>query len=99
MPNSFKIATACCITSQSDDDPMTTPTIGACALFSLMSVLQRIAGQTFQRLAVFGAGFFNHLSRQCRRWRRLLPTRNGFQIVTHELLVKRWRRDANLVAV
>src|SRR5450830_1122123 len=99
IPNSLRMATACCITSQSDEEPMTTPTIGAGAVLSLMSVFQRGAGQALQRFAVLGAGFFDDFRRQCRSRRRLLPAVDGFQIVAHELLVERWWRDPDLVAV
>src|SRR5580765_5663070 len=91
IPNSSRIATACRITSQSDDDPMTTLTTGACASIRRISVFQRLASQALQRFAVFGAGLFNDLGRQCRRRRRLLPAWNGFQIIAHELLVERQR--------
>src|SRR6476661_817218 len=105
-PNSFSLSTACCITSQSEEEPITTPTsgvaAGASAVMSflvLFSVFEFFAGQAFQRLAVLGAGFFDDIGRQRRRGRRLLPILHGFQVIPHKLLVEGWRRTAGLVRV
>src|SRR3546814_19893664 len=54
--------------------------------------------QPVERLAVLGGGFLQHVLRQARRRRSLVPGL-GFQPVTHELLVERRRADACAVAV
>jgi hypothetical protein len=53
-PNCLRMATAFCITSQSEDEPMMTPTSG---LFCSHVSLQLLAGQAFDGFEVLGLGF------------------------------------------
>src|SRR4051812_15916225 len=85
-PNCLRMATACCITSQSEFEPMITPTSGG--VFSAISGLQLLAGQAFDGLEVLGLGLVDHVLRQRRRRRALLPVRQGLEVVAHELLVE-----------
>src|SRR4051812_18509052 len=93
-PNCLRMATAFCITSQSEDEPMMTPTNGL--LWSAILCLQLLAGQALDGFEILGLGFFDDLGRQRRRRRGLAPGQ-GFQVVAHELLVERRRRHAWLI--
>src|SRR5450830_1336397 len=98
-PNCFRMATAFCITSQSEDEPMMTPTSGlGFNLCSLISGLQLLARQAFDGFKVLGLGFFDDVGRQRRRRCGLAPGQ-CFQVVAHELLVERRRRDAGLIGI
>src|SRR5690242_19101640 len=92
MPNSLSIATACCMISQSEEDPITTPTRGlaGCAC-SLMSILQLLPGQPLQGFAIFFAGLFEYMRWQGRCRGGFFPVGHGLQVVAHELLVERRR--------
>src|SRR5471032_766612 len=92
-PNCLRMATACCITSQSEDEPMMTPTNGECCnwVWSAILCLQLLACQALDGLEVLGLGFHYHVGGQRRRGCGLAPGQ-GFQIVAHELLVERRRR-------
>src|SRR5690606_4957002 len=97
-------ATACCMTSQSLLLPITTPTRGSAAeeaggvMRPILPVrLADAAGEPLERLAIARGNGRDHVRRQRRRRRPLVPTRNRLEVVPHELLVVARRRDADTV--
>src|SRR5438094_9823937 len=98
-PNCLRMATAFCITSQSEDEPMMTPTKGlGFNGVSAMSGLQLLAGQALDGFEVLGLGLVDDVGRQRRRRRGFAPAQR-FQVVAHELLVERRWRHARLVGI
>src|SRR5258706_14300283 len=99
--------------SQSELEPISTPTIGAacwCAVWTSLIVRtsfiwrasrnsgELLPGQAFERFLILLARPRDDIVRQLRRRRLFLP-RLGFEPVAHELLVERRRVRADLVFI
>src|SRR5690242_7946143 len=89
-PKSWSIFAAAFMVSQSEVEPITMPIVAL--------AIQFFPRQALERLAIFLGSLADHLGRQLRRRRRLVPV-EGLQVVAHVLLVVGRRADADLVGI